>query len=87
MNPLNLFSERGLKRSGAAGPSGAILHDGDGYLLAWGAEKPADATPGYAAGCLFINRGLNGVDDGLYINVGDHDSCEFVANGGAATGG
>lgn len=86
MNPINLFGQRGLARHGAAGTSGGILHDGEGFLLAWGDTVPEDGTAGYAAGCLFIKRGATDINAALYINIGDHDECDFDANGGEPTG-
>ena len=64
-----------------------ILQDipGDGVTLARGAAVPADATAGYAKGCIFMDTdGAAGAVQ--YVNEGSNTSCDFnlaVADGQA----
>lgn len=57
---------------------GAILSIvGRGIVLAAGDSVPADATAGYAPGCLFIHiDGTNSMSV-LYCNISTKDSCDF----------
>jgi len=48
-----------------------------GYILAYGATVPADATAGYAPGCLFIHIDGTGYNTVLYCNVGSVTDCDF----------
>lgn len=51
---------------------------GVGVLDIWGTSVPADATAGYATGCLY--RKVNGGDGtALYLNEGTSASCDFNA--------
>lgn len=65
---------------------GINLHTNDGIIaqtpgvgihLAGGATVPADATPGYAPGCLFFQTDGSSLRTYVYINVGNRDSCNF----------
>jgi hypothetical protein len=63
------------------------VHDGTGVLiqvpgvgimLAYGTTVPADATVGYAIGCLFIHTD-GGAGTALYCNEGTAASADFDA--------
>lgn len=51
---------------------------GVGILRDWGDTVPADASEGYATGCLFQHTD-GGDGTSLYVNEGDKDSCDFNA--------
>ena len=57
---------------------GVLAERGRGITLDWGTSVPADATPGYAPGCIFIDidatAGLQ-----LFVNEGTFASCDFNA--------
>ncbi len=57
--------------------AGGIVADFAGYwVIAAGATVPADATAGYAPGCLFFKYGgTTGL--ALYVNEGTAASCDF----------
>ena len=50
---------------------------GNPAILAWGSAKPADATAGYAPGCIFIATGTGTVDAIWAANIGTATSCNF----------
>lgn len=53
-----------------------------GILQAYGTTVPADASRGYAPGCIFHHTdGGNGTS--LYVNEGTFASCDFNALDGA----
>lgn len=49
---------------------------GRGVLIAAGAAKPTDGTPGYAPGCLFFDTDA-AAGSQWYVNVGSKTSCNF----------
>jgi len=51
---------------------------GVGILLAYGATAPADATTGYATGCLFLHTD-GGDGTSLYVNEGSSTAADFHA--------
>ena len=55
-------------------------------LIATGTDVPANATSGYAKGCLFIDRNVATGTTGLYENIGTNTSCNFNAIGAVAAG-
>ena len=64
--------------------AGGIIADipGRGVVLAVGDSVPADASLGYATGCLFIH--IDGGDgSALYVNEGTNSSADFNAIDGA----
>ena len=74
----------------AAGTTADIsiyLKDKSGkILLADGLDVPANATAGYAKGCLFIDRNVATGITGLYENIGTSASCNFNAIGAVTAG-
>ena len=66
-----------------AGTSGAVnshWRDGNGDIFwATGTDVPADATSGYAKGCLFIDTDVATGTTGLNCNKGTNTSCVFTA--------
>lgn len=62
-----------------ADPKGVLVADTAGNgLLAAGTTVPADATAGYAAGCVFMDTdGSAGAQ--FYVNQGTSSSCAFKA--------
>lgn len=60
-------------------PKGTLIRkQGVGIMFAHGTTVPADASSGYAAGCIFLHT--DGVDgDHLYVNEGTDTSCDFNA--------
>jgi len=53
-----------------------LINTPAGFLLAYGLTMPADASEGYAPGCLFIHTdGTNG--SALYVNEGTKASSDF----------
>lgn len=57
--------------------SKGIHIDGYGYILAWGTTVPADASTGYAKGCLFLDLDGADIDHIWAINIGDKSSSDF----------
>lgn len=51
----------------------------DAKLYARGATVPADASTGYAKGCLFVHTDNSDNSDILYVNIGTAASCNFNA--------
>jgi hypothetical protein len=49
-----------------------------GILLAYGTTVPADASAGYATGCLFIHTD-GGENTAIYVNDGSKTSSDFNA--------
>jgi len=62
--------------AGAATPR-AVLTTEDGVILAYGSTFPADATVGYAPGCIFIHTDASG-SAWVYINEGTKASSAFA---------
>ena len=73
-----------------AGTSGQILvimrDKNRDILQATGTDVPANATSGYAKGCLFIDRDVATGTTGLYENIGTNTSCNFNAIGAISAG-
>jgi len=73
-----------------AGTSGQILvllrDRSNDMLIATGTDVPANATSGYAKGCLFIDRNVVTGTTGLYENIGTNTSCNFNAIGAVTAG-
>ena len=73
-----------------AGTSGQILvimrDKNRDILQATGTDVPANATTGYAKGCLFIDRDVVTGTTGLYENIGTNTSCNFNAIGAITAG-
>jgi hypothetical protein len=75
--------EHKLATSGKLLPKGTatakvLLASGDGVLLCYGTTMPADASTGYAPGCLFIH--VDGTAGNcLYCNEGTAASSDFDA--------
>ena len=66
--------------AGSAAAINVLVRDGSGYILwATGTGVPADATKGYAKGCLFIDTDVVAATTGLYVNVGTTAECDFDA--------
>jgi len=96
MGLLGKLAKLGLNPWGApvsstlAGTSGQILvlmRDKNMDILhATGTDVPANATAGYAKGCLFIDRDVVTGTTGLYENIGTNTSCNFNAIGAVAAG-
>lgn len=65
----------------AAGTSADILvylrDHANNVLWASGTDVPADASTGYASGCLFIDRDIAAGTGSLYINKGTPVTAEF----------
>ena len=78
---LTLFGED--FDNAAAGTTGNIIiylrDESDNILWASGTDVPADATSGYAKGCLFIDRNVAAGTTGLYVNVGTTTAANFDA--------
>ncbi len=55
----------------------ALAGSADGILIAYGTTVPADASVGYAPGCLFIHVDGSGYAAVLYCNVGTKASADF----------
>lgn len=66
-----------------AGTSAAInvlIRDGSGYIVyATGTDVPANATAGYAKGCLFVDTDVAAATTGLYVNIGTTAEADFDA--------
>ena len=64
---------------GYADPQGKVIEvPGYGITLAVGTTVPADATAGYAPGCIFMDQdGAAGAQ--VYVNEGTLASCAFKA--------
>jgi hypothetical protein len=57
-----------------------MFRDKDGYIFyATGTDVPADATAGYAKGCLFIDTDVAAATTGIYVNIGTTASSNFDA--------
>jgi hypothetical protein len=57
-----------------------MFRDKDGYIFyATGIDVPADATAGYAKGCLFIDTDVAAATTGIYVNIGTTASSNFDA--------
>lgn len=55
---------------------------GRGVIIASGDTKPADATSGYAIGCIFIQTSTSASGPKVYVNTGTSDtSCAFTVVG------
>lgn len=55
-----------------------LIYDSSRHILhATGIDVPADATAGYAKGCLFIATDVAAGTSGLYVNVGTTAECNF----------
>ncbi len=65
----------------AAGTTGDILvyirDEGGNILWASGPDVPADASTGYAQGCMFIDNNIAAGTGSLYINKGTPATAEF----------
>lgn len=56
-----------------------LLEDNLGNaLLVTGTTVPANTTPGFAKGCLFIDTDVGAGTGGLYCNKGTNTSCTFT---------
>ena len=67
-------------RAGTTNSIKALIYDEDGDILyATGTDVPADATAGYAKGCLFIDTDVAAATTGLYVNIGSTAECNFDA--------
>ena len=69
---------------------GLVLHTADGIvardpsvgiLHAYGSNVPANATAGYAPGCIFVKTNGTGLSTMSYVNVGTKASASFQAMG------
>jgi hypothetical protein len=65
-----------------------IEKDSAGNILrASGNEKPVDDLAGFAKGALFIEKDVAGGTNGLYVNIGTKEACEFVVYASSGSGG
>ena len=53
-----------------AGNNIAVTDSVQQGVIAFGATVPADNTPGFRKGCLFIKMEASSLDAALYINLG-----------------
>lgn len=59
-----------------------IKKDSSGYVTeAKGTTVPTDTETGFAKGCHFVDTNVAAGVPNLYINVGDHTSCDFNVAG------
>ncbi|MCP3684327.1 MAG: hypothetical protein GY861_16740 [bacterium] len=76
--------------SGAAGTAANItvmMRDAAGDIfIAAGTDVPADATSGYAKGCIFIDKNVATGTPGKYENIGTRTRCSFKASMTRASG-
>ena len=49
----------------------------EGYALVLATTVPADASAGYAVGCICVHLDGSGVTDLLYVNRGSNTSSKF----------
>lgn len=61
-----------------AGAGVLAVDDSGNIVLAFGTTVPADASSGYATGCLFIHTD-GGAGTALYCNEGSSTSSDFDA--------
>ncbi len=66
--------------AGTTGNIKVLIRDGDlNILYATGTDVPANATAGYAKGCLFVDTDVAAATTGLYVNIGTTAECDFDA--------
>lgn len=72
---MSMNSEIHLDASG----NKVYLQDEDGdFLRVIGTTVPADATTGYAKGCIFIDSDVASGTGAMYLNKGIKTSCVFT---------
>jgi len=78
MSEFSFEAETMVPAPAASATVRAIYTIEDGILIAYGNTVPADATAGYAIGCIFIHTD-GGDATALYVNEGTASSCNFNA--------
>jgi len=76
---INLAGEDfGNEAAGTTGDISVYFRDKGGYIMyASGPDVPADASTGYARGCIFIDTNIAAGTGSMYINKGTPATAEF----------